>query len=323
MATPDPNSTPNKPPKVKREYTDEQKKTITLLSIMGVLAVITAGIYVPPLFSHSDAPATLAPAVPEPTSVIPVSGKPGVTPPKGALPGSGSGSAAGAGAVPGATPGATPGAASGTAGGQPVTGTLAGLAVAPGAPPVNRYRTDPFMQFYSQPVQLPTPIPPIELPAPIELPSLRGGGARGAGLSDRDRFARDHAMEGLPSPAIPNLSGVVHPPSVGAPPAGGGNGETVQPAYNKRLSGVIIGGGVRALLEINNGTEIVTRVVQPGDEVDGIQVLSIQRVTEGNHTITRMIVRENGNEQSVDLAPSKQAAAPAAPGAAPPAGGTP
>jgi hypothetical protein len=80
------------------------------------------------------------------------------------------------------------------------------------------------------------------------------------------------------------------------------------------LSGVIIGDSVRALLEIsqgdNNGTGMntVTRIVQPGDEVDGIRVLRIERTTEGGRPVTRMYIRENGVESFVDLRPAPKAA---------------
>ena len=92
---------------------------------------------------------------------------------------------------------------------------------------------------------------------------------------------------------------------------------------NKRLSGVIIGDSVRALLEITVGDAAaggghgqdggadggaaettVVRVVQPGDEVDGIKILRIERVYEGGRQITRMFVREGNEERFVDLRPS-------------------
>jgi hypothetical protein len=58
--------------------------------------------------------------------------------------------------------------------------------------------------------------------------------------------------------------------------------------------------------------------VQPGDEVDGITVLNIQRFNDGTRTITRMIIRENGEERSVDLraAPTGGAGGAGGPGAA-------
>ena len=44
-----------------------------------------------------------------------------------------------------------------------------------------------------------------------------------------------------------------------------------------------------------------TRIVQPGDEVDGITVLRIERVTEGGKPVTRVIIREGGQERAVIL----------------------
>jgi hypothetical protein len=78
---------------------------------------------------------------------------------------------------------------------------------------------------------------------------------------------------------------------------------------NKRLSGIIIGDGVRALLEIDGEDGKVTRVVQPGDEVDGILVVRIERNTEGGQATTRMVIREGNEDRYVDLRPSPQARA--------------
>jgi hypothetical protein len=85
----------------------------------------------------------------------------------------------------------------------------------------------------------------------------------------------------------------------------GGSG-VPSPSTDKRLSGVIIADGVRALLEIQGPDGPITRVVQPGDEVDGITVLSIQRYNDGTKTVTRMLIRENGEERTVDLRAAPQ-----------------
>jgi len=103
---------------------------------------------------------------------------------------------------------------------------------------------------------------------------------------------------------VPSAPRVQVPP----PNRSGGSG-TVTRSGNKRLAGVVIGDSVRALLEIQGDSPetTVTRIVQPGDEVEGVRVLRIERFTEGaNRTRVRMIVRENGEERSVELRPSPQ-----------------
>lgn len=83
---------------------------------------------------------------------------------------------------------------------------------------------------------------------------------------------------------------------------------------------------MRALLEIEvegaeggagaeggggGGAQVITRVVQPGDEVDGIKILRINREFENGRPVTRMYIREGDQERYVDLRPAP----------APPAGG--
>jgi len=300
-----------KPSKPKKEYTEEEKRTRFLLGVMGVLAFITSAIYVPPLIFHPAAPTNSAAPVAAPTSAIPMPG----TASKGAAPGAPP--SPGAPPAPGAAPGATPpagGPGSVTAGGATAGGAASATPVAPGAPPVIQYRQDPFVEFTlkSDAEPTPTPRPQIILPPP-------GGDLAPVAVSD-DEKNRRYAIAGLPQPYIPRLSSVDRSAAVPVPPrAGAAGSQDVQPSYNKRLSGVIIGDGVRALLEINDGQEIVTRVVQPGDEVDGIQVLSIGQVSEGNKTVTRMIISENGAQESVDLkpAPVQPTTAAGGPGGAP------
>lgn len=96
-------------------------------------------------------------------------------------------------------------------------------------------------------------------------------------------------------------------------------GEEPQQSYDKRLAGVLIGDGVRALLEITSGDQITTQVVQPGDEVNGIRILNIERSRNGDRTVTRMLVRDtDGTQRIVELKPAPQAAA----GAGGPGGAT-
>lgn len=276
----------------KEPLTEEQKKLRLQLGFIGVLAVIAAVIYVPGMLDNSKptpAPAP-APAAETTTPQTPPAGE--TTPPEGETP------------APAPAPAA------------------AGIAATKAVQPVARFRQDPFTQFYSDvilPDPTPTPKPPVVLP-PVELPTAPF--QPGVSIaSSGNGGSSSRVLVGLPSPRITRLSSrptapqVVTPPriSAGSGPASSGG---ASPSYNKRLSGFIIGDGVRALLEINKGAEIVTRVVQPGDEVDGIRILNIQRVTEGNRTITRMFITENGEERYVDLkaAPVRTDAAGAEPG---------
>lgn len=110
----------------------------------------------------------------------------------------------------------------------------------------------------------------------------------------------------LPPVSINRLDEAARRPTDAFPPrrtTGGGStaGGAISPSLDKRLSGVVIGDGVSALLEIQGAQGPVTHVVQPGDEVEGITVLNIQRYNDGTRTVTRMLIRENGEERSVDL----------------------
>jgi hypothetical protein len=90
-----------------------------------------------------------------------------------------------------------------------------------------------------------------------------------------------------------------------APPSPGGASTPLERSTNKRLAGVAIGDSVRALLEVQDLTtgEFRTYIVQPGQRVDAenLQVLRIERTTEGGQTRVRMVVRENGEIRIVEL----------------------
>ena len=268
----------------KAPMTEEKKKMVVMLSFLGFLAVVTGIIYIPQLLGGSKTPVPVAP----PDTTI----APGPTPGGGMPPG---------GMPSGGTPGGEGGAAAPAAPAPAASGA--------GAQSLVRYRSDPFVQFYTTPVlpePTPTPIPPLVLPRPervilpVALPAPSGGNRPST------------VLLGLPPVIISRLNRPPSAPQIVAPPRRGGNGGgnasssgggDPSPSYNKRLSGVIIGDGVRALLEINTGEEIVTRVVQPGDEVDGVSILNIQRFTEGSRTVTRMLIREKGEERFVELKP--------------------
>lgn len=284
---------PQNDTKAKKEITPEQRKLYIQLGVIGVLALIAGVIYLPGLFKGSSS-TTVATA--PTTNVVSTDAAP---PAEGGGP-------------PGTTTDAEGGAAP-----APAAATTASVVTGP----VMRSRTDPFVKLYfiPTPTPLPPPVPPpVSIPFPeeptrISLPGVAGGGA---------------AMQPLvlPPVTINRLNESTRRPTDAFPPrrsAGeGSGGGTINPSFDKRLSGVVIGDGVRAILEIQRGTELVTHVVQPGDEVDGITVLNIQRFNDGTRNITRMIIRENGEERSVDLRPSAQpltgaGGGPGAPGQGP------
>ena len=297
---------PQNDTKSKKEITPEQRKLYIQLGVIGVLALIAGAIYLPGLLGGSKTPAVVAvPPASETTA-------PGAVAP-----------------VDGSLPGATdePGAAGAATTVAATTGSKVSF-------PVMRSRTDPFVRPYFIPTPTPIPPPPPPIPPPVSIPlpvsipspgeaggvggvggiALPGGPGGGGASSQQLR---------LPPITIARLDESRRRPTDTTPPrrtAGTtGGGGTINPSFDKRLSGVVIGDGVRAILEIQRGTELVTHVVSPGDEVDGITILNIQRFNDGTRTVTRMIIRENGEERSVDLRPSTAGAggAPGGPGQIP------
>ena len=199
--------------------------------------------------------------------------------------------------------------------------------------PLSPYRRDPFQPFTINPPPPlplppppPTPLPPprpTPIPPPVEIPQIEavdvpgignspfGGGSGGGAVSP---FPVPGAGTGgfgtrpliLPTVVIPRLNSTKLVPTNAFPPprssSGAGSGVTT-PSFDKRLSGVVIGNGVRAVLEISGGATPKSYVVQPGDVVEGITILNIQRFNEGGKQVTRMLIRENGGERTVDLKP--------------------
>ncbi|RYG70581.1 hypothetical protein EON80_07575 [bacterium] len=273
----------------------DKKKLYGILAVVGVVVLLGgAGYFVPKMMSggsSSDTTTTTSNTVAQS--------------PDGTTPGSVTGDGTGVPGVPGAQgmPGA-PGAVAGA-----TTGTLVS------SPPM-RSRPDPFQEAYLIPTPVPLPPPPVEVPGlPDEdLVSLPGSNVK---------FADMQQPLNLPAVRIDRLDETTRRPVDAFPPrrttSESGTG-SVSPSFDKRLSGVVIGDGVRALLEIQGPNGIVTRNVQPGDEVDGITVLNIQRYLEGGRTVTRMLIRENGEERSVELKaspapPASQLGASGIPGA--------
>lgn len=198
-------------------------------------------------------------------------------------------------------------------------GMPSGGAATPGAPgsgtaqliPLGRYRPDPFAPKVTPagpplprprpPRPTPTPLPPVSIPTPDNTlaPAIIDGPGQGVGSQ----------APGIPLNLPPvNISQFTPrtTPRTGA--SGGGQTGSSGPiaASDKRLAGVVIGDSVRALIEINDGTQTITRVVKPGDDVDGtnIKILSIDRITENGTTVTRMTVLENGQQKYFDLRPA-------------------
>ncbi len=207
---------------------------------------------------------------------------------------------------PGTTTGA-PLAGSGGAGIDSATGAAApatGATTATVSQPLQRFRPDPFQQAYFIPTPIPTLPPeiPVPLPLPSEVEPIFIPGVPG-GNAELQRPLN------LPPVQISRLDENLRRPSSAFPPrrtlggAGEGGAGVPEPSYDKRLSGVVISDGVRAILEIQGPGGRVSRVVQPGDEVDGITVLNIQRFNDGTRTVTRMLIRENGEERIVELRP--------------------
>jgi len=162
-------------------------------------------------------------------------------------------------------------------------------------------RADPFTPQYILPP--PPPPPPLQLPQPEALPTPQGGTYAGLGLPPAYVATNTSAnvMKGLPPIIIPKLRNVSASPQKFEAPKQSGGSSLATPSFNKRLSGVIIGDSVHALLEVSGPSGTQTFVVQPGDTVAGIRILSIQRVDMGGKTVPRMLISENGEQKYVDL----------------------
>lgn len=182
------------------------------------------------------------------------------------------------------------------------------------------YRADPFEPFIlPSPPPPPPPPPPVYIPPPVEImpPGQSGYGAVGLPPMGVGRSGSS-VLVNLP-PIVPRrVATAPTAPTVSVMPGGSpGSGGGVLRSPNKRLSGVVIGDSVRALLEVTIGDQVTTRVVQPGDEVDGIRILRLERVVEAGQTVTRLVVRENNQEQYVELRPAPQQQAAGAEGLIP------
>lgn len=245
----------------------EKKNLIILGSLLGVLAIVVFVLYNPFSGGLSEDQAPTPPPV----------------------------------SAPAPEPAPDAGAASAAAPAAPAAGVTAASLVSLGD-----YRVDPFERF-ALPVPPPPP-PPVPIPAPVDIlpPSAVGPGSVGLppmGLGN----TRSEILVNLP-PITPRrvVTAPTAPRSFVLPGTQGTGSGSILRAQNKRLSGVVIGDSVRALLEVTIGDKVTTRVVQPGDEVDGIRILRLERVVEAGQTVTRLVVRENNQEQYVELRPAPQ-----------------
>ncbi|MBV9470431.1 MAG: hypothetical protein JO316_20475 [Abitibacteriaceae bacterium] len=271
---------------------DQQKKLYILLGLAGLLGIGLIIAFHP--FGRSttstDAGDTSTPAVTTKAGGATGGGK-AASP---AAAGSGSG-----GTIPVSSGGGT-------------TPTTAGAGVVPLAKPntqlisTERFRDDPFIPEIIPPTPAPPPLPtptpippavPVPVPGGIEVPpaDIRGAVSSGA-------LSHSPILINLPPVRISRMNTPPINPDTAVPQTRPGATTAVLPrSPNKRVSGVVIGNTVRALIEISDGDQVVTRVVQPGDEVEGIKILRIERVREGDRNVTRMIVREENEERVVEL----------------------
>ena len=275
---------------------DEKKKLYILGGLLAAIGVVIVVLYLPKGSGKTSNTPTAIPTPANPT-VAAVPGNPG----------------AGAGGVGN-------GAGTTTASAAPGTVNAASLVS------VQSFRDDPFAPFARPPLP---PLPPIKTSGgsggvtsagPVEIPSPEqisispdsdggsgtefpaGGGLPPMGVNPSTPAARPLAdMPPVRLPMRPNI-----PSTPGPVGAAGAAGITESP--NKRVSGVIIGDSVRASIEITDGETKTTRIVQPGDEIDGIRILRIERATQAGRTVTRVIIRENGEERSIVLKPAPKVA---------------
>lgn len=267
---------------IKKGVTPQQRKLFTGLGVAGALALIGGGLLFSGILGGKGADdgtvAAVANTVPNAVSGAPIS-------------------------APITTDGTGTAVAPGI---DPSTGVAVPFAATTSAvsQPVQRFRPDPFQQAYFIPTPVPTlpplppPPPPVFIPSPSEVEPIFLPGISG-GNSELQRPLN------LPPVRIARLDEGTRRPSGAFPPrrtlGGPGGAGVPDPSYDKRLSGVVIADGVRAILEIQGPAGPISRVVQPGDEVDGITVLNIQRFNDGTRTVTRMLIRENGEERTVEL----------------------
>lgn len=265
----------------KKEITPQQRQLFMGLGVAGALALLAGGLFMTGVIGGGGGSAT-----------TPTTATASVSPSSSRETGATTTSPGASGLTSGISPSGA--SAAGIGAGVPATTTLVPQAV-------QRFRPDPFQQAYFIPTPVPTlpPVPPpVPIPAPADVEPIFVPGIPG-GNAELQRPLN------LPPVKISRLDEALRRPSSPFPPrrtlGGPGGAGLPSPSYDKRLSGVVIADGVRAILETQGPAGPVSRVVQPGDEVDGITILNIQRFNDGTKTVTRMLIRENGEERTVEL----------------------
>lgn len=178
--------------------------------------------------------------------------------------------------------------------------------------PFSGARSDPFVPHYVAalpPSRRPAPpLPPLRIPSPGEYSEGTNFPSTGAfpGLPPA-RIAAGAGDSGilsnLPQVRIPQLTPRTTSRMTSSNPFSSESGGSE--SSSARLAGVVIGDSVRALVEVTTPSgQVVSRVVQPGDEIEGIRILRLERVEEGGQSVTRMTVSQNGREQYFTLRPS-------------------
>ncbi len=278
---------------------DDKKKIYILGGLLGVLGVVAVVLLHP--FGGGNTSTTTSSAIGNSVGYSPI--RPGgpVAPVMPPVPG---------GANFGTTAASVTAPSAGAATTNPATLT-------PQIPGIGRTRANPFM-----PVTLsalpPTPTPPpirqivreavpISLP-PFSPPSLGSGAglpSNAFALGSQTNVASTTlylppatifgGTQRTEPPPLPQVGGL----TVGEP---GAQTEATN-ATGKRVAGVIMGDTIRALIEYQENGQTVSKIVQPGDEVGGMKILSIQRVRAGEQSVVRVTASENGQEEYFDLGP--------------------
>lgn len=238
---------------------DEQKKKLALLGGLGV-AFLLVFIVFDPIGLRGGGGEQAPP-------VIPGSGGPGA-------PG-----------MPTGTPGIPPG---GPTAGQPPApngGFTAGAPAPSGAPPAPSGEQGPPKPAEGFPPQLPSRPDPM---APLN-PQVALASARPPWLGNNVDFLPPLSYSAvvpklIQPPRFPRIEQASKPPAI--------------EARDMRLSGILLNGSLYVILETGSlTTEPRGYVVKPGDEVEGIKVLKIERYRENGQFVTRALLRLPGPER--------------------------
>ena len=217
-----------------------------------------------------------------------------------------------------------PGGASAVDTSAPAGGGGGGSVTAVSLASLSGFRGDPFTPEYVIPAPPPPPPPrPIPLPMPEALPTPSPNYPAGLPPAFIAANSPSTVLVGLPPIEIPRMARAATKPQQFEAPKQVGGTYLATPSFNKRLSGVIIGDSVHALLEVSNASGTQTYVVQPGDTIAGMRILGIQRVEVGGRTVPRMLISENGEQKYVELRPAFSAQTDQQPGGAGGIGGLP